>query len=260
MAGFGSRAKWCAWAALTTLVVTTAGCGQSDEAAHGAAPAKAAAGKAGAPNPLVKPLWQDLTPAQQVALAPLQSEWDKLTGMRKKKWLDIASRYASMKPEEQDRMHERMEEWVKLTPEQRSQARRNFARAQKLDPSQKSAQWEEYQQLPDEQKKELADKAATVSKKQVVNLPTPAQSKIKTVEPIKHPHAVTAPAPLAIPAPAAAPAGGVPATPATPGAATGTASASDAAAAAASASASMPNATNVTPAPPASSAPPSNVK
>jgi hypothetical protein len=179
---------------------------------------------------------------QQQALEPLNAEWDKMDALRKKKWLDIANRYASMNPDEQSRVHERMREWVKMTPEQRRQVRQNFARTQKIDPSSKSAQWEEYQQLPEEQKKELAAKAAI--KKQVANLPTPAQSKMKTVEPIKRPLPPAGPElPAVVP-------GAVPAA--------GAAAASGAAASAApTAPASVPNATNVTPVPPAA---PTNVK
>ena len=132
---------------------------------------------------LDKPLWKDLTPMQQQALEPLTAEWDKMEGLRKKKWLEIANRYSSMKPDEQQRLHERMREFIKLTPEQRRQVRQTYARTQKLDPGEKSAQWEQYQQLPEEQKQKLA--AAANAKKQVANLPTPSQSKIKTVPPIK---------------------------------------------------------------------------
>jgi hypothetical protein len=267
MAGFGSRAKWGAVGALAVLVAAAAWWGKSDDATHSAAPGAtaapglAASAAAGGKLALTKPLWKDLTLAQQIALEPLQSEWDAMVAVRKKKWLDIANRYSSMKPDEQTRVHERMAEWVKMTPEQRSQVRRNFSRAQKIEPGQKSAQWEEYQQLPDEQKKELAAKAAT--KKQVVNLPTPAQSKMKTVEPIKHPNAVHVPAPLTLPAPApaAAPsanggaAGGDAAGSAGAAGAAGSGAAS--AAAGAAASASQPNASNVPPVPPA---PPANVK
>ncbi|MBY0237902.1 MAG: DUF3106 domain-containing protein [Burkholderiaceae bacterium] len=156
-----------------------------------------------------KPLWKDLSAAQQRALDPLKGEWDKLEGLRKQKWLEIANRYNGMKPDEQVRVQERMRDWVRLTPDQRRMVRENFARSQKAAPSpgQKSVQWEQYQQLPEEQKKQLADKAP---KKQVVNPPTPTQSKIPTVQPVKRavPGAapnVTAPATLATPvtAPAA---------------------------------------------------------
>ena len=135
-----------------------------------------------APIALEKPLWKDLTPAQQRALEPLSGEWNKLEGLRKQKWLEIANRFASMKPDEQQRVHERMRDWLRLTPDQRRQVRESFARTQKITPGQKSAQWEQYQQLPEEKKKELADKAP---KKQVANPPTPTQSKAPVVAPIK---------------------------------------------------------------------------
>jgi hypothetical protein len=146
------------------------------------APAKTTAQK---PQPIVKPLWADLTPAQQQALAPLASEWDKLDSFRKNKWLAIGNKFTSMKPDEQQRVQERMRDWVKLTPEQRRIARESYARAKKLNPDQKSAQWEQYQQLPEEQKKKLAADAA--SKKPVTTLPSPAsQGKTsKTMPPIK---------------------------------------------------------------------------
>src|SRR5471032_2552820 len=155
-------------------------------AASASAPAVVGAGKhaaAVARTPLDKPLWKNLTPMQQLALEPLTGEWDKMEGLRKTKWLEIANRYSSMKPDEQQRLHERMREFIKLTPEQRRQVRQTYARTQKLDPGEKSAQWEQYQQLPEEQKQKLA--AAANAKKQVANLPTPSQSKIKTVPPIK---------------------------------------------------------------------------
>lgn len=138
-----------------------------------------------APIAMEKPLWKDLSAAQQRALEPLKGEWNKLEGLRKQKWLEIANRYNAMKPDEQARVQERMRDWVRLTPDQRRMVRENFARSQKVAPGQKSAQWEQYQQLPDEQKKQLADKAP---KKQVVNPPSPTQSKIQagqTVQPVK---------------------------------------------------------------------------
>lgn len=124
-----------------------------------------------APQAAAKPLWADLNPAQQHALAPLAGEWDTLDVTRKNKWLAIGNKFASMKPEEQQRIQERMRDWVKLTPEQRRLARENYVRAKKLNPDQKSAQWEQYQQLPEEEKKKLA--ADTAAKKKVATLPPP---------------------------------------------------------------------------------------
>lgn len=134
-------------------------------------------------QPATKPRWSDLSPAQQNALTPLAGEWDTLDAFRKRKWLAIGNKFASMKPDEQQRVQERMRDWASLTPEQRRVARESYARAKKLNPDQKSAQWENYQQLPEEQKKKLAADAA--SKKHVATLPSPsAQGKNKTLPPI----------------------------------------------------------------------------
>jgi hypothetical protein len=131
------------------------------------------------------PTWNQLTPAQQQALAPLAGEWNALDSFRKNKWLAIANKFSSMKPEEQQRMQERMRDWVKLTPEQRRLARESYARAKKLNPDQKSAQWEQYQQLPEEEKKKLA--ADATKKKKVTTLPPPAAEgkQAKPLPPIK---------------------------------------------------------------------------
>lgn len=126
---------------------------------------------------VAKPLWIELTPLQQQALAPLASDWNNLDSIRKKKWLALANKFPTMKPEEQLRMQERMREWAKLTPEQRRTARESFARTNKLNPEQKSAKWEQYQNLPEEEKKKLAADAET--KKRLANLPRPAPNKHK---------------------------------------------------------------------------------
>lgn len=136
------------------------------------APAAAIAGK---------PMWKDLSKPQQVALDPLQAEWDQMDASRKRKWLEIANRYSSMKVDEQQRVQERMRDWLKLTPEERRQARENYTLSKKIDKGEKSAQWEQYQALPDEEKRKLAAEAAI--KKQVTNLPPKAQP--KAIAPIK---------------------------------------------------------------------------
>ena len=170
------------WAALAAAFLAAPAFAQAP-AALPSAPVKAAPVKA-----LDKPLWATLSPAQKVALEPLVGEWDKMEGVRKQKWLDIANRFSSMKPDEQARVHEKMREWVKMTPEQRRLVRENYTRAKKIDPTQKSEQWEKYQQLPDEEKQKLAAEAAAArSKKQLTNLPPPAQAGAKTVAPIKRP-------------------------------------------------------------------------
>lgn len=222
----GNRFSFILKAAATAVAVVLAA-SASGQAPVAAPPAKPIVKPV--QKPLDKPLWATLSRPQQVALEPLAAEWDRMEGVRKQKWLEIANRFASMKPDEQARVHERMREWVKLTPDQRRLARENYTLSKKIDAGQKSEQWEKYQQLPEEQKKQLAAEAASArAKKQVANLPSPAQSNVKTVAPIKRsvppaatcapgtvkntaaatPPCVPAPAPAApvIPPPAAVPA------------------------------------------------------
>jgi hypothetical protein len=127
-----------------------------------------------------KPLWRSLNPSQQVALQPLQGEWDQMDGVRKQKWLQLAKRFNGMNPDEQQRLHERMREWVKLTPAQRELVRETYARARKIAPEEKTASWANYQQLPDEQKKKLAASATGRKPSSAV----PSQSGGKAVAPL----------------------------------------------------------------------------
>ena len=169
------------------------------------------AAKAAAPAAPVKNAgksqWANLSRAQQAALQPLAGEWNKLDAPRKQKWLDIANRFASMKPDEQARVHERMRDWIKLTPEQRRMVRENYARTKKIDPGQKSAQWEQYQQLPEEQKKKLAAEALPkkapgakpdIRPSAVTATPAPAPVIPASVTPVVPP-AIPAPAPIPAP-------------------------------------------------------------
>ncbi len=112
-----------------------------------------------------QPNWRSLKPQQQEALKPLAREWDKIDDFRRKKWLGVADKYAAMKPEEQKRVHARMADWAKMTPEQRRAARENYKQAKALPPDRKKAEWQQYQKLPDTQKKQLA--AAADAKKPV---------------------------------------------------------------------------------------------
>jgi hypothetical protein len=130
-----------------------------------------------------KPAWKALSAEQKLALAPLMSEWDRLDELRKKKWLEIANKYPSMKADEQARVHERMKLWMKLSPEQRMQARENFVRSTQIAPEQKSAQWQQYQQLSEEKKKQLAEEAS--GKKRITNIPPESQRNVKSLAPIR---------------------------------------------------------------------------
>lgn len=137
--------------------------------------------KTTAKKPENKPTWNELTPAQQHALAPLEGEWNKMEPSRKEKWLVIGNKFTSMTPEQQSRLQERMREWIKLTPAQRSAIRESYARAKKLDAEKKSAQWKQYQQLSDEQKKKLAE---TKPPKHVASIPTVHPKSVATNMPL----------------------------------------------------------------------------
>ncbi|WP_086142854.1 DUF3106 domain-containing protein, partial [Janthinobacterium sp. GW460P] len=177
------------------------------------------AGKGGTPPKASEnPSWNKLSRAQQEALQPLAGVWNKLETLRKQKWLVIASRFASMTPDEQIRVHERMREWIKLTPEQRRLVRDNYTRTKKIDPGQKTAQWEQYQQLPEDQKKKLATEL--VPKKPLGKVP--AINSTTSKPPVIVPPAMPAAPPAAAPVlpPAATPSVAVPLTdPAAPPAA-----------------------------------------
>ncbi len=174
---------------VTALALALAGMAGANLAAAQALPAATAPAAS-------KPVWKELSPAQQVALDPLKAEWDGMEAIRKQKWLEIANRYSSMKADEQQRIQERMRAWLKLTPEERRLARENYTLSKTIGKDQKSAQWEQYQQLPEEEKRKLAADAA--AKKQVTNLPPKSQPKaaapIKPAAPVVPPPAPVNPA------------------------------------------------------------------
>lgn len=146
--------------------------------------ARPQAAKPSGRKPGDKPLWRTLTPTQQVALQPLQAEWDGMDGVRKQKWLQLANRFNALQPEEQERVHERMREWVKLTPEQRELARETYSRTRKIAPDQKTASWENYLQLPEAQKQKLAASATGRKPATVAPAQANANANGKTVAPL----------------------------------------------------------------------------
>lgn len=108
-----------------------------------------------------RPTWNELTPPQQQALAPLTGSWSRLSEAHKRKWLAVSANYPTMPPGEQARLHTRMAEWTALSPQQRTQARLNFAETQQVvAPDDKKAKWDAYQALSPEEKKKLAAGAA----------------------------------------------------------------------------------------------------
>ena len=74
----------------------------------------------------------------------------KLDAPRKSKWLGIAQRYPKMKPEEQERLQRRMNEWASLTPAQRQAAREKYREFEQLPPDEREVvrkKWDEYKQV-----------------------------------------------------------------------------------------------------------------
>jgi hypothetical protein len=89
----------------------------------------------------------------------LATAWDQLGEGHKRKWLALAQTYPQLAAPEQEKLHARMEQWAALKPNEREQARLNFAETKKIAPAERAANWEAYQALSDEEKKELAGKA-----------------------------------------------------------------------------------------------------
>lgn len=106
------------------------------------------------------PKWTALSGAQQLALKPLERDWRGIGPDHKQKWLEIAAQFPALSADERQRVQARMAEWAMLTPQQRGAARLQFKQAQQLAPSNRQARWEAYQALPEEEKKQLASRAA----------------------------------------------------------------------------------------------------
>lgn len=122
-----------------------------------------------------KSSWRELSPADQLALAPLAGKWDTISDAQKRKWLALSHNFPKMAPAEQAVLHSRMSEWAALSPQQRTQARLNFGATQKLSPDDKKAKWEAYQALPPEEKRKLAASAPKPPTTAAAVKPVPAQ-------------------------------------------------------------------------------------
>ncbi len=119
--------------------------------------ARPSASKSVAVKALTKPLWTELTPAQQQSLGPLAPpRWDTLSEARKRKWLALSANFPKMSGAEQAKLHSRMNEWASLSTQQRIQARLSFGETQQIPADDKKAKWEAYQALPAEEKRKLA--------------------------------------------------------------------------------------------------------
>lgn len=130
-----------------------------------------------------KPLWSELTNAQHASLKPLATRWDSLSEAHKRRWLALSKNYASLSAAEQHTLHGRMTEWAALTGRERVQARLNFAEVNQLAPDERTAKWETYQALSDEDKRKLADNASVRPKGAAVPVRPVAAQKLVQVPP-----------------------------------------------------------------------------
>jgi hypothetical protein len=122
----------------------------------------------------VQPSWSQLNAQQRTALAPLSAKWNSLPESGKQKWLGIARRYAALSPVSQARMQDRMREWIALTPSQREIVRNQFKSLRKAPQEQKTElgrKWQEYEALPSQERKRLAQSAP---KTRISAIPTEA--------------------------------------------------------------------------------------
>lgn len=127
------------------------------------APARSSAARPAAPATGLRigaPAWAKLTPQQQAVLAPLKTEWPAIDAVRRRKWLDIASQYPGLPPDEQQRIAARMAEWTHLSPDERARARLSFQEAKQLSPQERQAKWEAYKALPPIERRALQARAA----------------------------------------------------------------------------------------------------
>lgn len=155
----------------TLLLLTSLVAGISTNSAATAQTLNAGpSGKAAAaiqPTVANKPLWSDLSPAEQTALRPLAANWDAMGIGQKRKWQNVAMDFDKLPAAQQTKMHTRMTEWTALSPKQRADARINFAENRQLTdgltPEQRKAQWQAYQQLSPEEKRKLAESAPKAS-------------------------------------------------------------------------------------------------
>lgn len=164
--------------------------------------------------------WAQLTPAQQLALAPLASSWNtSMSDSQKRKWLEISKNFGALTPQAQTTLNSRMSDWVALSPQQRAQARLNFGKSQELSrqlsTEEKKAKWEAYQALSPEEKQKLAatgsprpSGAATavkpVAPQKLATVPAQAASQqaFKPATKISPTPAAPVPAPTMVPVPA----------------------------------------------------------
>jgi hypothetical protein len=104
----------------------------------------------------------ELAAQERTVLQPLSGEWDAMSATRKKKWRELAERYPKLSPEEQQRLTARMQGWSRMSPEDRRAARDQFRDIQGAPGApaqgreQLKKQWQQYRDLPQEERNRLS--------------------------------------------------------------------------------------------------------
>ena len=104
------------------------------------------------------PIWNDLTAEEQLVLAPLERDWDRLDSQRRRKWLGIAQRYPTMSADEKSKIDRRMQPWASLSADQRRIARERYKKLEQLPSAKRDelrTQWEAYSRLPEDERARL---------------------------------------------------------------------------------------------------------
>lgn len=149
------------------------------------APAKPSASTR--PASTTGPAWHELPAAQQAALAPLKPRWAGIEAERKTKWIAVAQRFPQLPVADRERLQARMAEWAAMAPAERGAARRNFQELRHLPAQDRQALWEAYQSLPDEQRRELADRAKTSPARSAEAASPPRSGEARRAVPVNPP-------------------------------------------------------------------------
>jgi len=107
--------------------------------------------------------WSALNAGQRGALAPLEREWSSIPPSQQQKWLEVAGRYPTLPPDERARLTQRMTEWSRLSPQDRAKARLNFQEARQASRDDRQQHWADYNALPVEQRRALAERGRAAS-------------------------------------------------------------------------------------------------
>jgi Protein of unknown function (DUF3106) len=119
--------------------------------------------------------WSSLSAGQRGALAPLERDWRSIPPAQQQKWLEVAGRYPSLPPDERARLTQRMTEWSRLSPQDRANARLNFQEARQASRDDRQQHWADYNALPAEQRRALADRSR----------PAPGAVRAPTIQPAR---------------------------------------------------------------------------